>query len=219
MRCSSLATRINAIIVFFLLRLAAGALGFFQHLIQHKRKKTSFPTFVGVGRDWSIPSWSCIYVSSRFPFFLSLSLPSLSDIIFSSSFFFSIYPRTRRERTNERKRVPTIEKYISTPGWQLGQYRWPRNCLSKKKKGKKTFSPLSFFLQHRYIYRGKKKKPPSALFQLRAHSWNCCCCCTTPWLFIPEPFPETSNDLKPHWYFLLLFFLFFYFSFLAPYVF
>lgn len=148
-------------------------------------------------------------------FSLSLSPLSIWYYIFFFFLFFYISSYTR-ERTNERKRVPTIEKYISTPGWQLGQYRWPRNCLSKKKKGKKTFTPLSFFLQHRYIYRGKKKKPPSALFQLRAHSWNCCCCCTTPWLFIPEPFPETSNDLKPHWYFLLLFFSFFLFFFFSP---
>lgn len=153
MRCSSLATRINAIILFFLLRLAAaGALGFFQHLIQHKRKKTSFPTFVGVGRDWSIPSWSCIYVSSRFPFFLSLSPLSIWYYIFFF-FFFSIYPRTRRERTNERKRASCTrdwEIYIN-PRLAARAISLATQLLEQKKKGKKTFSPLSFFLQHRYI--------------------------------------------------------------------
>ena len=77
-------------------------------------------------------------------------------IFFFFLFFLYILVHDENERTNEKElAVPTIEKYISTPGWQLGQYRWPRNCLSKKKPLALFFS---FFLQHRYIYRGKKKK-------------------------------------------------------------
>lgn len=150
----------------------------------------------------------------------SLSLSPLSIWYYIFFFFLFFYISSYAKRTNERTKK-------STHDWEI--YINPRLAAraislatqlleQKKKKGKK---PLALFLSffNIDIYRGKKKKPPSALFQLRAHSWNCCCCCTTPWLFIPEPFPETSNDLKPHWYFLLLFFLFFYFSFLAPYVF
>ena len=144
----------------------------------------------------------------------SLSLSPLYLILYFLllSFFLYILVREENERTNE-KEYPRLRNIYQPPVGSSGNIvghaiAWAK----KKKKGKK---PLALFLSffNIDIYRGKKKKPPSALFQLRAHSWNCCCCCTTPWLYIPEPFPETSNDLKPHWYFTIFSFFFFYFSF------
>jgi hypothetical protein len=143
--------KINAIILFFLLRLRC-CWSFRLLPTSHttQKKEDEFSDVRGCGSRLE-HSKLIVYICELAFSLFSLSLSPLYLILYFLLllfFYISSYTTRTNERTNEKElAVPTIEKYISTPGWQLGQYRWPRNCLSKKKKkGKKTFSPLSFFL-------------------------------------------------------------------------
>ena len=150
MRCSSLATGINAIIYSWLARLCYGH-GFrlssspSQTCVYNKHKRSRGRWS---GRDWSIPSWS------RVPFFFPASLffffsrPFLSDIIFSSSSSL-FYMRWNRSAQFSLvwlyQRLRNIYQPAAGSSGNIVGHATAWAKKKKKKKKKKNSSPYFIF--------------------------------------------------------------------------
>ena len=79
----------------------------------------SFSPFASRGRDWAFQ----VDPADAPPPCLQHPLSSCRSLFFFSSL---LYPA-------HKARHNAIEKYISTPVWQLRQYRWPRNGEKRRK--------------------------------------------------------------------------------------